>query len=82
MLAQADAVHVSQDTTRLVDFDKDIVPMLKERCSPCHFPGGKMYAKMPFDQAKTIHDHREGVTKRFKDQELDRIKAYLDQVAR
>jgi hypothetical protein len=82
VLAQSDGVQVVRDTTKLIEFDKDIVPLLKGRCSPCHFPGGKMYEKMPFDQAKTISDHRAGVTKRFKDQELDRIKAYLDQAAR
>ncbi|HEU5292270.1 MAG TPA: hypothetical protein VFU05_16595 [Cyclobacteriaceae bacterium] len=80
--AQLDAVPVTSDTTKLLDFDQDIVPILKSHCQPCHFPGGKMYEKMPFDQSKTILDHREGVTKRFKNQELEKLKAYLQQAIR
>jgi hypothetical protein len=82
MVAEVNTAQASSDTTEFLAFDQDIVPILKSRCSPCHFPGGKMYAKMPFDQSKTITDHREGVLKRFKDPELMKLKAYLDQEAR
>ena len=81
-IAQVASVPVVQDSTLIIDFDKDIVPILKSRCSPCHFPGGKMYEKMPFDKSKTILDHKAGVTKRLKEQELEKLKAYLDQEAR
>ena len=37
-----------------IDFASRIVPLLQERCSPCHFPGGRMYARLPFDQEATI----------------------------
>ncbi|MFN0173133.1 MAG: hypothetical protein ACKVU0_00700 [Saprospiraceae bacterium] len=43
----------------------EIQPILEKGCSPCHFPGGKMYDPMPFDQAKTILDHKSGMLKRF-----------------
>jgi len=81
-IAHVEPVQISQDSTFVVDFDKDIVPILKARCSPCHFPGGKMYEKMPFDKAKTITDHSAGVSRRMKDQDLDKLKAYLDQELR
>jgi len=29
-------------------------PILEQRCTPCHFTGGKMYARLPFDRAETI----------------------------
>ena len=80
-IAQIELVQVAQDSTLIIDFDKDIVPILKSRCSPCHFPGGKMYEKMPFDKSKTILDHKAGVTKRFKEEELEKLKVYLDQEA-
>lgn len=47
-----------------IDFAAQIEPILKARCNPCHFPGGKMYAQMPFDQAKTVLDHSAGMMRR------------------
>jgi hypothetical protein len=37
-----------------VEFARDVRPILEKRCQPCHFPGGKMYDKLPFDRAETI----------------------------
>ena len=37
-----------------VDFQTQIRPILEKRCQPCHFAGGKMYARMPFDKPQTI----------------------------
>jgi|SRR5688572_15239037 len=77
-IVQVEPVLVAQDTIQIIAFDKDIVPILKSRCSPCHFPGGKMYEKMPFDKSKTIIDHSAGVARRLKGEDLDKLKAYLD----
>jgi hypothetical protein len=35
-------------------FHASVEPLLKERCTPCHFAGGKMYSKLPFDRPETI----------------------------
>lgn len=51
-----------------ISFSAQIEPILKARCNPCHFPGGKMYEKLPFDQPKTIVDHQEVILKRIKDE--------------
>ncbi len=37
-----------------VDFKTEVRPMLEERCQPCHFAGGKMYTRLPFDRPETI----------------------------
>lgn len=37
-----------------VDFDKQVRPILEQRCQPCHFAGGKMYERLPFDRPQTI----------------------------
>ncbi|PYT17816.1 MAG: hypothetical protein DMF51_01560 [Acidobacteria bacterium] len=37
-----------------IDFATRILPLLQERCSPCHFPGGRMYDRLPFDKEMTI----------------------------
>lgn len=60
-------------TADTISFAAQIQPILQNRCNPCHFPGGKMYEKMPFDQAKTILAHPEGVLKRIKDGEDGRL---------
>jgi len=39
-----------------VDFKTQVVPLMMRRCSPCHFPGGKMYSRLPFDKAKTLRE--------------------------
>ena len=37
-----------------VDFTRDVRAILEKRCQPCHFPGGKMYGRLPFDRPETI----------------------------
>jgi hypothetical protein len=37
-----------------VDFKTEIRPILEQRCQPCHFAGGKMYERLPFDRPQTI----------------------------
>ncbi|MDX6288874.1 MAG: hypothetical protein QOH42_673, partial [Blastocatellia bacterium] len=36
------------------DFETEIKPIFQARCQPCHFQGGKVYDKMPFDKPETI----------------------------
>ena len=77
-------VDAKQDTIplqkALVDFDNDIKPILTGRCMPCHFPGGSMYGKLPFDNPKTIREHPTGIFKRIKDPaEVEKLKAFLAQ---
>ena len=36
-----------------VDFKTQIQPILA-RCQPCHFAGGKMYERLPFDRPETV----------------------------
>ena len=43
----------TQKTIALEDtihFTSQIQPILVKNCSPCHFTGGKMYERMPFDK--------------------------------
>lgn len=55
-----DARHANADKTTSVtvpvkhDFDKEIRPILQARCQPCHFQGGQVYDKLPFDKPATI----------------------------
>src|SRR5262245_59138305 len=37
-----------------VDFESKLKPIFKSKCMPCHFSGGKVYDRMPFDKPETI----------------------------
>lgn len=63
-----------------VDFTREIQPILEKRCSPCHFTGGKMYEKMPFDKPQTILDHTAGILKRIKEEKENALfKSFIEQ---
>ena len=59
-------------------FRSTVSPLLLTRCSPCHAPGGKMYAKMPFDEPATIRSHAPGVLKRLKGDDKETVRVWLE----
>ncbi len=63
-----------------INFKKQVQPILQKNCSPCHFPGGKLYEKLPFDKGETIINHEAGVFKRIKkEEEVNLIRQYIEQ---
>ena len=63
-----------------VDFTRHVQPIMEKRCTPCHFPGGKMHAQLPFDKPETIHKLGEKLFTRIKkDDEQAVIRAFLAQ---
>ena len=52
--AAVQAATTPRSNESQVDFARDLQPILASRCQPCHFPGGKMYDRLPFDSAATI----------------------------
>lgn len=82
---ESDTDLLPSDTlqTASVDFAKDIQPILQSHCTPCHFEGGKMYMRMPFDKPKTIYDHGEAILRRIKgEDEVKKLKAFLSSQAK
>ena len=62
------------------DFNKEIKPILQARCQPCHFQGGKVYDKLPFDRPETITKLGTKLFTRIKDEkERQLIREFLDQ---
>src|SRR6266536_3817777 len=51
-----------------VDFATQIRPILEARCQPCHFNGGKVYQRMPFDRPETIRTLGTKLFTRIKDE--------------
>ena len=72
----------AQKTITVIDtihFTSQIQPILVKNCSPCHFTGGKMYERMPFDKDTTIINHETGILKRIKGEEKLLIKTFIEQ---
>jgi hypothetical protein len=62
-----------------IDFVTQIQPILVKNCSPCHFTGGKMYERMPFDKDTTIINHEKGILKRIKGDDNELIRSFIEQ---
>lgn len=58
-------------------FASTVRPMLAAKCAPCHEPGGKMYAKLPFDRPETVSGHAPGVLKRLKGADREAVEKWL-----
>ncbi len=50
-----------------VDFATQIKPIFEARCQPCHFNGGTMYQRLPFDRPETIKTLGSKLFSRIKD---------------
>jgi hypothetical protein len=55
------------------DFEKEIKPIFQSRCMPCHFQGGKVYDKLPFDKPETISKLGTKLFTRIKDEKEQRL---------
>lgn len=63
-----------------VDFERQIKPILAARCQPCHFPGGIMHQRLPFDDPRTIEELGTQLFTRIRDEkERAQIRAFLAQ---
>jgi hypothetical protein len=70
----------SANVSTKVDFATQIRPILESRCQPCHFSGGKVYDRLPFDRPETIKTLGTKLFTRIKD-EIERrlIREFLSQ---
>jgi hypothetical protein len=63
-----------------IDFATQIRPILEARCQPCHFRGGKMYERLPFDRPETVKTLGTKLFTRIKDEkEQALIRQFLAQ---
>src|SRR5262245_30349262 len=54
-------------------FASDVRPILEPSCQPCHFQGGQMYEKLPFDKSETITKLGTKLFTRIKDEDQRRV---------
>jgi hypothetical protein len=63
-----------------IDFDSQLKPIFKAKCMPCHFSGGQMYDRLPFDRPETIRKLGTKLFTRIKDEnERHLIEEFLAQ---
>jgi len=56
-----------------VDFDTQLKPIFQSKCMPCHFSGGQMYDRLPFDKPATIRKLGTRLFTRIKDEHDRRL---------
>jgi hypothetical protein len=54
-------------------FASDVRPILESSCQPCHFQGGQMYEKLPFDKPETITKLGTKLFTRIKNEDQQRV---------
>jgi hypothetical protein len=70
----------SATPSKRVDFTTQVRPLLESRCTPCHFAGGTMYERLPFDRPETIKTLGTKLFSRIKDEkEQQLIRDFLAQ---
>src|SRR3984893_16882131 len=63
-----------------IDFATQVRPIFQSRCQPCHFSGGTMYQRLPFDRQETIKSLGTKLFTRIKDEkERSLIREFLAQ---
>ena len=62
------APTISSAPKTRVDFDTQLKPIFQSKCMPCHFSGGQMYDRLPFDKPATIRKLGTRLFTRIKDE--------------
>ena len=74
------ATAPASTATARVDFDTELKPIFKSKCMPCHFNGGQMYDRLPFDKPETIRKLGTKLFTRIKEEnDRSKIEAFLNQ---
>lgn len=66
-------VSTSPAAKARVDFNSQLKPIFKSKCMPCHFAGGQMYERLPFDRPETIRKLGTRLFTRIKEEDNRRL---------
>lgn len=58
-------------------FRETVRPILSARCGQCHDPGGRMYARLPFDDPQVVSSHSAAVLRRLKGEDRAALEKWL-----
>ena len=73
VVAASSTVSTASTTKARVDFDTQLKPIFQSKCMPCHFSGGQMYDRLPFDKPATIRKLGTKLFTRIKDENDRRL---------
>ena len=73
-LVQRDSPSAAKDVPT---FQKDIAPLLKARCTPCHFKGGTVVERYPFAQHATVQKLGIRLNTRLKGADADLVSRWV-----
>ena len=79
LVALSGSVHATaRSQSKPVTFTGDIAPLLKDKCQPCHFKGGKVFDTLPFDQYKTVARIAPRLNTRLKGKDADLVARWIE----
>ena len=78
-ISLAAAPPQSADKPKPVTFTADIAPLLAGKCQPCHFKGGKVFEKLPFDQYRTVVKIASRLNTRLKGADAQLVARWVEQ---
>ena len=73
VVASAATVTTPSVAKARVDFDTQLKPIFQSKCMPCHFSGGQVYDRLPFDKPATIRKLGTRLFTRIKDENDRRL---------
>jgi hypothetical protein len=76
---KADIIAVEVKTKTVAKGFAPVKQMLSTNCSPCHNPGGKMYDRLPFDNAEIVRTHSTGIEGRLKPEDKKLLEDWLSE---
>jgi hypothetical protein len=71
--AETAPVPISSTAKARVDFETQLKPIFKSKCMPCHFSGGQVYERLPFDKPEMIRKLGTKLFTRIKDENDRRL---------
>lgn len=61
-------------------FVRVVIPVLEDQCEDCHFEGGPMYKKMPFDDLEVVAEQGDLLLVQLNGSGREQVKKWLQQL--
>jgi hypothetical protein len=63
---------------KAVTFRETLAPILREKCTPCHFGGGKVFDRLLFDRYETVRKLGKKLNTRLKGGDADLVTRWIN----